>query len=102
MIASGANAIHNLSKIKVDYSFLGTGYVDAEYGLTEFDWESVQVKKAVVQSAKKAVLLTISEKLNSQNRYKTCDLQEISIMITELEKNDAKLQNFKEKNLQLL
>lgn len=102
LIASGANAIHNLSKIKVDYSFLGTGYVDAEYGLTEFDWESVQVKKAVVQSAKKAVLLTISEKLNSQNRYKTCDLQEISIMITELEKNDAKLQNFKEKNLQLL
>ncbi|PKA97719.1 DeoR family transcriptional regulator [Flavobacteriaceae bacterium MAR_2009_75] len=102
LISSGANAIHNLSKIKVDYSFIGTGYVDAEYGLTEFDWESVQVKKAVIQSSKKAVLLTISEKLNSQNRYKTCDLQEISIMATELNASDDKLMNFREKNVVLL
>ncbi|MFC4096110.1 DeoR/GlpR family DNA-binding transcription regulator [Euzebyella saccharophila] len=102
LIASGANAIHNLSKIRVDYSFLGTGYADANYGLTEFDWESVQVKKAIVQSSKKAVLLTISEKLNSQNRYKTCDLQEISIMITELSPSDSKLEDFREKNITLL
>ncbi|MDO1499387.1 hypothetical protein Q2T40_03930 [Winogradskyella maritima] len=78
LIASGANAIHNLSKIRVDYSFLGTGYADANYGLTEFDWESVQVKKAIVQSSKKAVLLTISEKLPRKTDIKTCDLQEIS------------------------
>ena len=51
-LASGSNAIHNLSKIKVDYSFIGTGYVDASYGLTEFDWESVQVKQAVIQASK--------------------------------------------------
>jgi len=102
LIASGATAIHNLSRIKVDHCFIGTGYVDASYGLTEFDWESVQVKQAVIKAAKNVVLLTISEKLNSQHRYKTCDLNEITTMITELDPHDQLLDDFRKDNLQLL
>jgi DeoR/GlpR family transcriptional regulator of sugar metabolism len=102
LIASGATAINNLSRIKVDHCFIGTGYVDASYGLTEFEWESVQVKQAVIKAAKNVVLLTISEKLNSQHRYKTCDLNEITTMITELEPHDQLLDNFRKNNLQLL
>ena len=84
-ISSGGEAIHKLSTLKVDYGFLGTGYVDIHHGLTEFDWESVQVKMAVVRASKNPVLLTISEKINSMNRYKTSDLKDISYMITELD-----------------
>ncbi|WP_291868930.1 DeoR/GlpR family DNA-binding transcription regulator [Maribacter sp.] len=101
-IASGGHAIHNISKIKVDYGFIGTGYVDATYGLTEFDWESVQVKMTVVQASKNTVLLTISEKLNSQNRYKTCELSDVSTMITELDPNDPLLDDFRETGINLL
>lgn len=101
-IAIGANAIHNLSGIKVDYSFIGTGYVDAEYGLTEFDWDIVQVKKAVISASKKTVLLSISEKLNSQHRYKTCDVNEIHTLITELEPEDNLLKPFRNQEIHLL
>ncbi|MEK6154953.1 DeoR/GlpR family DNA-binding transcription regulator [Flavobacteriaceae bacterium 3-367] len=101
-IAIGANAIHNLSGIKADYGFIGTGYVDPIYGLTEFDWDIVQVKKAVVQASKKTILLSISEKLNSQHRYKTCDLNAVNTMITELDPDDAKLQTFKNQDIHLL
>ncbi|WP_430906810.1 DeoR/GlpR family DNA-binding transcription regulator [Maribacter sp. 2-571] len=101
-IASGGHAIHNLSKVRVDYGFIGTGYVDAVYGLTEFDWESVQVKMAIVQAAKNPVLLTISEKLNSQNRYKTCELKDISTMITELEPSDARLDDFRKAGIKIM
>jgi DeoR/GlpR family transcriptional regulator of sugar metabolism len=94
-IASGGQAIHNLSKINADYGFIGTGYVDANYGLTEFDWESVQVKNAVIQASKSTVLLTISEKLNSKNRYKTCEMSDITTMITELEPTANILEDFK-------
>lgn len=100
-IASGGEAIHNLSRIKVDYGFVGTGYVDVSHGLTEFDWESVQVKKAIVRASKNPVLLTISEKLNSQNRYKTCDLSDISTMITELEPEDSLLDDFRKTGINL-
>lgn len=101
-ISIGANAIHNLSEIKVDYSFIGTGYVDSKYGLTEFDWDIVQLKKAVIKAAKKTVLLCISEKLNSQHRYKTCDINSINTMITELEPEDQLLNLFRNHDIQLL
>ncbi len=101
-IAVGANVIHNLSEIKVDFSFIGTGYVDAVYGLTEFDWDIVQLKKAVIKSSKKTVLLSISEKLNSQHRYKTCDINAIDTMITELDPKNILLDSFKNNDIYLL
>ncbi len=101
-IAIGANAIHNLSEIRVDYSFIGTGYVDAVYGLTEFDWDIVQIKKAVIKAAKKTVLLSISEKLNSQHRYKTCDINTINTMITELAPDDELLKPFKNHDIKIV
>ncbi len=101
-IAIGPHAIHQLSEIRVDYSFIGTGYVDSLYGLTEFDWDIVQLKKAVIKAAKKTVLLCISEKLNSQHRYKTCDLNAINTMITELEPDNNLLNLFRDHDVRLL
>ena len=101
-IASGGQAIHNLSKINADYGFIGTGYVDANYGLTEFDWESVQVKNAVIQASKSTVLLTISEKMNSRNRYKTCEMSDITTMITELEPTANILEDFRNTGVHLV
>jgi DeoR family transcriptional regulator, fructose operon transcriptional repressor len=101
-ISVGANAVHNLSGIKVDYGFIGTGYVDSMHGLTEFDWDIVQVKKAVINASKKTVLLCISEKLNSQHRYKTCDIHAINTMITELKPENNLLNLFRNHNIHLL
>ena len=101
-IAIGASATNLLSEIKVDYSFIGTGYVDASFGLTEFDWDIVQVKKAVIKASKKTVLLCISEKLNSQHRYKTCDIKEINTMVTELDSTDSQLDQFKNHNVHII
>ncbi len=101
-ISTGASAIHNLSGIQVDYGFIGTGYVDALHGLTEFDWDIVQLKKAIVNASKKTVLLCISEKLNSQHRYKTCDINAINTMITELDPDNNLLNLFRNHDVHLL
>ncbi len=101
-ISVGANTVHNLSGIKVDYGFIGTGYVDSIHGLTEFDWEIVQVKRAVINASRKAVLLCISEKLNSQHRYKTCDIHAINTMITELKPENNLLNLFRNHEIHLL
>ncbi|NKI32801.1 DeoR/GlpR family DNA-binding transcription regulator [Croceivirga thetidis] len=101
-ITNGANTVHNLSEINVDYGFIGTGYVDSIYGLTEFDWDIVQTKKAVIAASKKTILLCISEKLNSKHRYKTCNLNQVDTMVTELSPEHALLSTFRKQNLQLL
>lgn len=94
-VAIGGKAIYDLSQIKVDYSFIGSGYIDIIYGLSGSDWESEQVKKAIINASKKTILLTISEKLNTQQRYKTCDLSSVHTLITELQPDDEKLTEYK-------
>ncbi len=102
MISNGPYTIHQLSEITFDYSFIGTGYVDSLHGLTEFDWDIVQLKKAVINASKKTVLLCISEKLNSQHRYKTCDINAINTMITELEPGNNLLNLFRNQDIRIL
>lgn len=101
-IAIGKATIHELSNVKFDYSFIGTGYVDHEFGLSEMDWDIVQVKKAVVQASKKTILLTIAEKLNSKNRFRTCQMDEVHTMITELKPDNNKLNPYRELGIELL
>jgi DeoR family fructose operon transcriptional repressor len=97
----GPVVIQALSEIRVDYGFIGTGYVDALHGLTEIDWDVVQLKKAVVRASKKTVLLCISEKLNSQHRFRTCDISAINTLITELSPEHNLLNPFREHEIHL-
>ncbi|WP_054559444.1 DeoR/GlpR family DNA-binding transcription regulator [Croceitalea dokdonensis] len=101
-ITVGGSAINMLSEIKVDLCFLGTNSIHPRDGLTEFDWEIVQLKKAMIHSSKKIISPSISEKLGSLQRYKICGPEEIDILITELEPWDSKLEPFKNLNIQLL
>jgi DeoR family transcriptional regulator, fructose operon transcriptional repressor len=101
-IAIGGQIINTLSDIKVDLCFLGSGYVDPIQGLTEFDWEVVQVKKAMLKAAKKSILLSISDKLNSVQKYKTCNISAIDTLITELEPNSPVLLPFKDQEVNIL
>jgi DeoR family transcriptional regulator, fructose operon transcriptional repressor len=101
-IALGGDVIRTLSQINADLCFMGTGNLDLESGLTEFDWEVVQMKKAMIEATKKTVVLTISEKINSSQRFNVCPTSAIHTLVTELEPNDEKLQSFKDKGLEIL
>lgn len=101
-LAIGAQVVEELSNIKADLCFLGTGYLDLEHGLTEFDYEVVQVKKAMIKSSKRTVSLCISEKLNSVQRFKTCDIQDIDVLITELPKDAEMLIPYNSFNVNLI
>lgn len=101
-IAVGGTAINMLADIRAEICFLGTNSIDLEHGLTEFDWEIVEVKKAMIRASKKIVAPVISEKINSVQRYKICNIEQVDIMITELDPADMALQKFKDKNITVL
>jgi len=101
-LATGGNSINILSGIKADICFLGTGYLDLNEGITEIDWEIAQMKKAMISASKKLVSLAISEKLNTSNRYKICDINMINTLVTELDSNSEKLNYYREKNINVL
>jgi DeoR/GlpR family transcriptional regulator of sugar metabolism len=86
-ITVGGEAIAKIKQIKADLCFLGTNALDIQNGLTDNDWEVVQVKKAMIESAEKTVVLTISEKINTAQPINICGLKNIDVLITELNSN---------------
>lgn len=93
-ITVGSEAIAKIKQMKVDICFLGTNAIDAEYGITDNDWEVVQLKKAMIESSKKVVCLSIAEKMNSVQPIKVCGFDEIDLLITELSPDDPKLKPY--------
>ncbi|MFB9077680.1 DeoR/GlpR family DNA-binding transcription regulator [Flavobacterium procerum] len=94
MCVSG-EVFQQLANIKADLLVFGTNALDVIGGYSDSDWETVQVKKAMVQAAKKTAVLTISEKLNTVLKMKIAGLSEIDYIITELEPENDKLEPYK-------
>lgn len=93
-ISLGAQVINQLSEIKVDLCLLGANAISIDEGITDSDWEVVQVKKAMLKSAKKTAIMSISEKLDSTQKMTVCPLNAIHYLITELNPEDASLQEY--------
>jgi DeoR/GlpR family transcriptional regulator of sugar metabolism len=101
-ISVGGEAISKIRQIKADLCFLGINAIDVEHGLTDNDWEVVQVKRAMIESSQKVVSLCISEKLNSYQRIKVCDIKDINVLITELPADDELLAPYHEAGLKVM
>ena len=99
MLTTGASAVQTIESIQADLCILGINSLDTQFGLSENDWEVVQIKKAMIKASKKTICIGISEKLNSQQKIKVANLDEIDILITELDPNDPVLLPFKQKGL---
>ena len=99
MLTTGASAVQTIESIQADLCILGINSLDTQFGLSENDWEVVQIKKAMIKASKKTICIGISEKLNSQQKIKVANLDEIDILITELDPNDPVLLPFKHKGL---
>ncbi|MCK9402831.1 MAG: DeoR/GlpR family DNA-binding transcription regulator [Chitinophagaceae bacterium] len=94
-IAVGGEAISKIKHIKADLCFLGINAIDPEHGITDNDWDIVQVKNAMIEAAAKTVVMTISEKLNSSQRIRVCGVQDIDVLITELDPENNLLDPFR-------
>jgi DeoR family fructose operon transcriptional repressor len=101
MVVSG-EVYASLANIKADVCILGINAIDIKNGLTDSDWETVQVKKAMIKAAKSIAVLTISEKLNSTMQIKIADLSEIDFLVTELHPDSELLNGYHSKKITIL
>lgn len=101
-ITIGPDAIMQIRQIKSDICFLGINAIDIEFGVSDNDWDVVQMKKAMIESSKKVVCLTISEKINTLQPLQVCERSKIDTLITELPPDDPLLKPYKEAGIQVL
>ena len=98
----GGEVIHRLSQIRADICFLGTNSIDAHSGITDSEWETIEVKKAMMQCAQQTVSLAIAEKLNTTQRLQLCKPEEIDTLITELDPGNPVFLPYREKGITIL
>jgi DeoR/GlpR family transcriptional regulator of sugar metabolism len=101
-MAVGAEVVQRLSQIRADLCLLGTNSIDPIYGITDLEWEIIEVKKSMIACSKKVISLAISEKLNTIQHLQVCTLDKIDVLITELEPIDDKLALFNTLNISLI
>ncbi len=101
-IAVGGEAIARIKTIKADLCFLGANAIDSQLGISDNDWDVVQVKKAMIEASNQTIVLSISEKLNTQQRINVCGLAEIDILVTELDNSNTLLTPYIETGLTVL
>ena len=100
-ITVGGEAIARIRQIKADICFLGVNAIDIQHGITDNDWEVVQVKKAMIESAQKVICLTISEKIDSFQPFHVCPVEELDMLITELSPDDPLLEPYRQKGIEI-
>ncbi|WP_028296374.1 DeoR/GlpR family DNA-binding transcription regulator [Olivibacter sitiensis] len=93
-VCIGSQVINQLSELKVDLCLLGTNSLSVEEGVTDSDWEVVQIKKAMIRCSQKVAILSITEKLNSVQKMKVCGLNNIHYLITDSTSANPILQGF--------
>ncbi|MGZ3850011.1 MAG: DeoR/GlpR family DNA-binding transcription regulator [Flavisolibacter sp.] len=101
-ITVGLEAISRIRQLRADLCFLGINAISLDNGVSDNDWDVVQIKKAMIESAQKLVCLTIAEKINSQQPIQVCDLKKIDILITELSPEDPLLEPYKKAGIKVL
>jgi len=101
-ITVGSEAIAKIRQIKADICFLGTNAIDLQHGITDNDWEVVQLKKAMIEASRKVVCLSIAEKINTYQPIQISTLDKIDILITELDANNPLLKPYADAGIQVL
>jgi DeoR/GlpR family transcriptional regulator of sugar metabolism len=95
-ISVGGEVVSKINEIKADLCILGINGFD-EDGISDSDYEVVQVKKAMIKASKKLITPIISEKLNSTLRLQVCRLNEVDYLITELSSDHKILEPYHSK-----
>lgn len=102
MMAVGADVIGKLKSIRADLCIMGVNAIDLKNGVTDNDWDVVQVKQQMIESAQKTVCITISEKLNSIQPVQVCGIKKIHTLITELDPGDPLLKPYADAGIKIL
>ena len=102
LISVGVDTIGQFKNIRADLCILGLNAIDPVYGITDNDWEVVQVKKAMIESSACLIALTIAEKVNSVYPIKVCETGDIDILITDADPCDPKLEKYRNAGVQVI
>jgi DeoR family fructose operon transcriptional repressor len=83
--AVGAETVEALDAIRADLAFLGTNGLTVEHGLSTPDRTEAAVKRAIVERARRVVVLADSSKIGVERTIKFAELAAVDTLVTDKE-----------------
>lgn len=81
--AVGADTVRAIASLRPDVAFIGTNGVSAGFGLSTPDPDEAAVKRAIVESARRVVVVADAEKLGAELLVGFAPLSEIDVLVTD-------------------
>ena len=81
--AVGADTVRAIEAIRPDVAFIGTNGVSADFGLSTPDPDEAAVKRAIVRSARRVVVVADADKLGRELLVGFAPLADIDVLVTD-------------------
>jgi DeoR family fructose operon transcriptional repressor len=81
--AVGADTVAALAHLRADVVFLGTNGLTVKHGLSTPDRDEASTKRAMVASARRAVVLADASKIGTESTLRFAALDEIDVLVTD-------------------
>lgn len=91
-----------LERLFVDRLFLAVGCIDAEVGLSEYNWDDALVKQAMIRSAKQVILVADASKFGKVAFAHVASLAAVHTLVTDAPPPPDILHKLQEAHVQIL
>lgn len=81
--AVGAEALRLLADLRVDVAFIGTNALTTAHGLSTPDFDEAAVKRAMVASAHRVVVVADSTKVGREDFVRFASIDDIDVLVTD-------------------
>lgn len=79
----GSAAVEFVRQFKVDYAVIGASAIDEDGALLDFDYREVRVARAIIENARRVVLVADAHKLDRTAPVRIADLREVDVFVTD-------------------
>ncbi|MBF4766000.1 DeoR/GlpR transcriptional regulator [Nocardioides islandensis] len=83
--AVGTETIEALEQVRADLAFVGTNGITVEHGLSTPDRTEAAVKRAIIERARRTVVLADSSKIGVERTIKFAELSDVDTLVTDKE-----------------
>jgi DeoR/GlpR family transcriptional regulator of sugar metabolism len=89
-------------ELHVDKAFVTVAGISLENGLTEFNLEDAQIKKALLRTAHKRIIVSDCSKFGVTAFASICDLTQIDTLITDANAPEDMIENLKNRGIEVI
>jgi len=84
----GLLTLKNIESFHCKFALFSTSALDINFGLSETTIEQSETKKIMIKNSDKSICLVDKSKFNKRSLYKTCNINQLDLLITDFPKNN--------------